>query len=388
VTDDPKKNGNHTFDVTPLSRREGPTRHSRSSEDGGRTGSASRPTEISRPADPNMLPIPRTVGGGRYAIKKILGRGGVAQVYRAFDHTLRVDRAIKLIATSDQEMRSSLKRRLEAEARAMVQLNHPNLLAVHDSGEEDGVYYFVTDVAEGGTVMERIDQAGPIPLQTACTWIIETLAALSAAHDAKIIHRDVKPQNLLIDAYGRILLSDFGIALVDSAERRTRAGVAMGSFAYMPPEQRLDASKVNETADIYAVGATLYHMVTGENPVDLFLVDPGSARWRKVPSVLRPILQRATAQHPADRYATVGDMAHDLQRVLGLTEDRSAVGRIAPFVGPTPLTVKLPATPLVPEASTWPYFLLGVAIAALASFVAAYALQDAIPVFALGATGG
>ncbi|MEQ1508668.1 MAG: serine/threonine-protein kinase, partial [Myxococcota bacterium] len=228
---------------------------------------------------------------------------------------LRVERAIKLIAAGD-EVRETLQRRLQAEARAMARLRHPNILAIHDVGSEGTLEYIVMDLVEGGSLMARLERDGYLPTGEAIRLVVQVLSALSVAHAAGVVHRDVKPHNVLIDRDGNALLADFGIALVEGDDRRTRAGVAMGSFAYMPHEQRIDAAKVGPAADLYAAGATLYHLVTGENPVDLFLAtDPASPRWTVVPPLLRDVLRRACAANPEDRFPTAEAMATALAQL-------------------------------------------------------------------------
>ena len=261
--------------------------------------------------------LPKTLGGGRYVLGERIGVGGTSIVVRATDTLLGVPRAIKLLVGLDPSVRSTLWRRMKLEAHTMAALQHPCILAVHDLGEEEDVNYIVMDLAEGGSIDDILGRNGYIPVPDALSAILSALSALSAAHRAGIVHRDVKPHNLLLDLHGRVLLADFGIALVPSDDRKTRAGVAMGSFAYMPHEQRIDASKVGPAADIYATGATLYHLVTGESPVDLFLCadEPDHVRWSALPHALRPIVRRACAAKPSDRYESADAFAEALRAV-------------------------------------------------------------------------
>ena len=260
----------------------------------------------------DTAPIP-TLAAGRSVLMDRLGEGGMAAVYRAQDTQLGVARAVKLVLPI--QGRASIRRRLRAEARAMARIDHPNILAIHDVGVEDDQDYVVMTLAQGGSLGDRLAE-GPLRAAVAAHLMAQVLDALAAAHGVGIIHRDVKPQNILLDDGGRPLLADFGIALLAHDDRRTRTGVAMGSIAYMPPEQRLDAARVGPEADVYSCGATLYALVTGSNPVDLFMAEDDSHRYDDVPDALQPVIRKACAPRPADRYATAGEMAQALLHLL------------------------------------------------------------------------
>lgn len=256
------------------------------------------------------IAIPATLREGRYVVGDLLGQGGMAVVVVAHDEELGVDRAVKLLAPHGAQ-RKSLRRRLKAEARAMARLNHPNILAIHDVGVENDMDYVVMDLALGGSLQDLAER-GPLNPWVAAGFMVQVLSALAAAHAQGIVHRDVKPHNVLLDENGRALLADFGIALLAGEDRRTRTGVAMGSLAYMPPEQRLDAARVDATADLYAVGSSLYALATSSNPVDLFLADESSQRWNDVPEGLRPLIRRAVRMDPEERWPDAGTFAHAL----------------------------------------------------------------------------
>ncbi|MEZ4322698.1 MAG: protein kinase [Myxococcota bacterium] len=261
--------------------------------------------------------VPSSLDDGRYIVGELLGQGGMAVVCTAFDRSLGVDRAVKILVPGSAA-RATVRRRLKAEARAMARLQHPNILAIHDVGVEGDLDYVIMDLADGGSLQNRVE-AGPLEPDEALRIMVQVLSALAAAHAAGIVHRDVKPHNILVDHNGRALLADFGIALLSDDERRTRTGVAMGSLAYMPPEQRLDAARVGPSADIYAAGTTLYALLTAENPVDLFLADTESARWTRVPDPIRPILQRACQRLPEDRWPNAAAMAGAIADLLHTT---------------------------------------------------------------------
>ncbi|MDP2309005.1 MAG: protein kinase [Pseudomonadota bacterium] len=265
---------------------------------------------------------------GRYLLGDVLGTGGTSTVYRAMDATLGVERAVKVLRGEGEGI-DAQRARLRAEARAMARVTHPNILRVYDVGTDEGHDFFVMELADGGTLQDRVDAEGPLCPLVVCRYALQVLGALAAAHDAGVIHRDVKPQNVLLDRDGVALLADFGIALLaDGREsRHTRVGVAMGSMTYMPPEQRIDARTVGVGADVYATGATLYSVLTGATPVDLFLASAASARWDDVPAALRPILQRATRLAPSERYTTARDMAAAVLAVMP---------RLTPLPAPSP----------------------------------------------------
>ncbi len=265
----------------------------------------------------------------------LLGRGGAAAVYRVHDTVIGVERALKVMVAPDEPSRETLRRRLHDEARAMARLAHPNVLAVHDVGEGEGFSYVVMDLADGGSLAQQLDE-GPVEVGQALTWINEVLQALTAAHAAGIVHRDVKPQNILLDRYGHAQLADFGIAMMgDDLARSTRTGMAMGSLAYMAPEQRIDARRVTPEADIYAVGATLYHLVTGQSPMDLFMAGEHSERLALLPAALREPVFTATRYEPSRRYSTAEGMARALTKA-GSSAEPPAPAPVAPPVATAP----------------------------------------------------
>lgn len=249
---------------------------------------------------------------GRYELREPLGKGGMASVFLAYDNELATHRAVKIVTYQATE-EDPRRRRLRNEAQAMAQLCHPHVVQVFDIGSEGPVDYVVMELAPGGSLADQLEQHGPMPVKVAVGWALDVLSALSAAHAAGIVHRDVKPQNVLVDALGRAMLADFGIALItDDDVRRTRTGIAMGSLAYMPPEQRLDAARVTHRADLYAVGSTLYRLLTHEGAVDLFLADEDSPRWAGVDPELAAVLRKAVASEPAHRYSSATAFAEAL----------------------------------------------------------------------------
>ncbi|MFT6157872.1 MAG: tRNA A-37 threonylcarbamoyl transferase component Bud32 [bacterium] len=256
---------------------------------------------------------PKNFAGDRYEVIRVLGTGGTATVYLVRDTSLDVLRALKVLRVGNAD----LGRRLASEARMMANLDNPHILRVVDVGEDNGRPYIVMEYLSGGTLAD-IGEEGPLAVKAAVSWMLQVLAALSASHAVGIVHRDVKPSNVLLDANGVASLADFGIAFRDGAdeERSTRTGVAMGTLAFMAPEQRLDARSVSRAADTYAVGSSLYSLLTYRSAMDLFVVQEGGKRMRGVPPELEAILLKATRYQAEERYSTAAEMADDLWALL------------------------------------------------------------------------
>ena len=261
----------------------------------------------------------QTLAGGRYELTEEIGSGGMATVFRARDTVLNVERAIKILRLPENVTREDpRRRRLMSEAQAMARILHPNIMRVLDIGAEGNVDYVVMELADRGSLADLVKEWGFIPPHHAVHIGLQVLSGLAAAHAEGIVHRDVKPQNILLDRGGVAKLADFGIAMLTDEEalRATRTGVAMGTLAYMAPEQRIDARSVGASADVYAMGATLYNVLTGANPVDLFAADLDSKRWEGLPDKLRLTLVRATRYRPEERYSSARAMATDLLAAL------------------------------------------------------------------------
>jgi DNA-binding response OmpR family regulator len=253
----------------------------------------------------------------RYQLGPLLGVGATARVHRAHDAVLDAPRAVKILKEGANH---EIATRLLREARAMARVRHPHILRVYDAGDlADGRAWVVTDVAEGGSLAHRIAVEGPLRLPEGLRLGVQMLEGLHAAHLAGIVHRDVKPENVLLDRHGDVLLADFGIAALTGAVGHTDVGTALGTFAYMAPEQRLDASTVGPAADQYAAAATLYQALTASNPIDLFAAGPHSPRWQGVPEALRDVLRRALAYDPEDRFESAEAFANALRALMDLS---------------------------------------------------------------------
>jgi len=266
----------------------------------------------------------------RYEIVRELGTGGTATVFEATDRVLSRTCAVKLLADVGQGKAADTRReRLRTEAMALATLDHPRVVRVYDLGEHEGQPFLAMEYVEGGSLADRLLSEGPMRPAQAVDRLLEVLDALTAAHEAGIVHRDVKPHNVLLRGDGTAALCDFGIARQEERSH-TRTGVALGSVDYMAPEQRVDARRVGPAADIYGAGCTLYHLLTAETPVDLYLSPSHSPRWEGVPAPLRDVVRQATAVDPSDRYQGAEDMA------AALTGRREAVASLPPrrFVPP------------------------------------------------------
>lgn len=276
---------------------------------------------------------PSTLDHGRYHLRARLGKGGVATVYEAFDARLRTSVAIKLLSAAGPS-RQLLVARLEQELELMRGARHRNVLPVFDFRTEGELDYVVMGIAPGGSLQDRLDVHGPLPIALAAGYVQQLLSALGWAHQQRIVHRDVKPQNVLLDGQGVAMLADFGIALLGDADlldRHTRADTAMGSFAYMPPEQRLDARSVTAAADIYATGSTLYALLTAGNPVDLFTAGRTSERWRGVPEPIVEVIRCATAARAESRFGDVAAFSVALSAAVGAIPAEEHDRPIRPF---------------------------------------------------------
>src|SRR5919109_5525332 len=202
----------------------------------------------------------------RYRLDEKIGSGGMSSVYRAFDPTLERWVAIKLMHRDISNDPDQLER-FRREARAVAQLNHPHVVTVIDAGEDDGAPYIVFEYVEGETLKERIRRLGRLEIPEAVAYAIEIGRGLAAAHAHRLVHRDVKPQNVLIDAEGRAKVTDFGIARELEQDGLTRTGRVLGTTDYVSPEQAM-GSVVDARSDIYSLGVLLYEMLTGTPPFE------------------------------------------------------------------------------------------------------------------------
>jgi serine/threonine-protein kinase len=253
----------------------------------------------------------------RYELGPVLGEGGMARVYRGVDRQLRRPVAVKVLAAPFDRDRSFVER-FRREARAAAGLSHPNIVAVFDSGSDDGTHFIVTELVEGETLADRLRRDGPMPPEETVAVAVDIARALAAAHDRRLIHRDIKPGNVMLLPDGRVKVVDFGIARAAGSDTLTGTGVVLGSTAYLSPEQA-GGQPVDERADLYALGCVLYEMLTGHVP---FRADtPIATMYRHVnedaplPSTISPVqpeledvVMRCLEKDPKRRFASAAEL--------------------------------------------------------------------------------
>ncbi len=251
---------------------------------------------------------------GRWLLEGRVASGSFASVYRAIDKQSGGHYAVKILT---EVASPEAEARFRSEFETLARLSHPHIVRGHAVGTINGRPYMVLDYVPGGNVLSLVDEGGPLDVPTAARIAVQVLSALAEAHARGVIHRDVKPGNVLVDARGDVLLCDFGIARIDGGKAQlTQVGSSLGTLLYMAPEQRLDAATVDLTADLFGVGSLLYRLVSDESPADLFALGPDAPRWNDVPEELRPIVQRATRATPAERYPDAREMAAALLELI------------------------------------------------------------------------
>jgi serine/threonine-protein kinase len=240
---------------------------------------------------------------GRFELGRRLGGGRDAEVYRASDRVLGAPRAVKVLRQPSEQRRA----RMQREAESMASLVHPNVLGVFDADTQGETCFIAMELAEGGSLRAWLDRHCGVPRELGRRWLIGLLQGLDAAHAEGILHRDVKPSNLLIDRRGQLCLADFGLARVPDSQLTAELRWAAG-LRYTAPELRQDPRLASAASDIYAVGATWYEMLTGRNPADLAMAGPASPRWAGLSRREQEVLRRAMAWEPHQRYASAAEM--------------------------------------------------------------------------------
>jgi len=266
-----------------------------------------------------------TLFDGRYQVVRKLGAGGMANVYLAEDQELGRRVAIKILNdrhANDEQFVERFRR----EAKNAAALSHPNIVSIYDRGEAEGTYYIAMEFLEGRSLKELIVQRGPAPVTVSVEYARQILSALRFAHRHGIVHRDIKPHNVLVDSEGRVKVTDFGIARAGVSEM-TEAGSIVGTAQYLSPEQAR-GTDVDQRSDLYSLGIVLYELLTGtlpftgDTPVEIAMKhlstvpEAPSARRPEVPRDLDLIVTRALAKDPRDRYQSAEEMEADLERFL------------------------------------------------------------------------
>ncbi|WP_419392484.1 Stk1 family PASTA domain-containing Ser/Thr kinase [Cytobacillus praedii] len=263
---------------------------------------------------------------GRYKILEIIGGGGMANVYLAHDMILDRDVAVKMLRldfANDEEF----IRRFHREAQSATSLAHPNIVSIFDVGEEDSIYYIVMEYVDGQTLKQYIQQNSPIQVDKVLDIMKQLTSAISHAHQNHIIHRDIKPHNILIDRLGNVKITDFGIAMALSATSITQTNSVLGSVHYLSPEQAR-GGMANRKSDIYSLGIVMFELLTGrlpfsgESAVSIALKHlqsetPSLRRWNpSIPQSVENIVFKATAKDPFHRYDSVEEMEEDIRTAL------------------------------------------------------------------------
>jgi serine/threonine-protein kinase len=274
-----------------------------------------------------------TVLSSRYRLEAKLGSGGMSTVYLARDETLDRPVAVKVMHREMSEQADQLER-FRQEARAVAKLSHHNVVSVIDAGEDGGYPYIVFEYVKGETLKQRISRIGALNSQEALAYAVEVGRGLAVAHSRQMVHRDIKPQNILIDEEGCAKLTDFGISRQLEQNGMTATGRVLGTTDYVAPEQALGHG-ADQRSDIYSLGVVLYEMLIGQVPfhadsqvgVAMKHVNeelPDVQRRRpELSAAVALVVERATAKNPAERYQEIGEMIDDLSTALEVEAARA-----------------------------------------------------------------
>lgn len=267
--------------------------------------------------------------GDRYEIIELAGSGGMSEVYKAKDHKLNRFVAMKVLKRELSEDKNFVSK-FRVEAQSAAGLSHPNIVNVYDVGNEDGIYYIVMELVDGITLKEYIQKKVKIPVKEAISIAIQISMGIESAHNNHIIHRDIKPQNIIISRDGKVKVTDFGIARAASTE--TIASNIMGSVHYTSPEQARGGYS-DEKSDIYSLGITIYEMITGRVPFDGDTtvniaiqhlqdeIEPPRKFAPEISSSLEQIILKCTQKVPSRRYANMTELIRDLKQSLVTPDD-------------------------------------------------------------------
>lgn len=314
--------------------------------------------------------IGRTLG--QYQLLEVLGQGGMSTVYRARQPSMNRDVAVKVLAAPDNEKAEEFMRRFDREALTVAGLSHAHILKVFDYGKEEDLAYLAMELLTGGTLADKIDQ-GPIPIREITKMLSQVAPALDFAHQKGVIHRDLKPGNIMFDEAGNAFLTDFGIIkLLNNEEALTRPDAVVGTPAYIAPEQ-WQGIEIDRRADVYALGVTLYQMLTGKQPFEhetlygmmkLHLErypTPVNTFRSGLPRSVQDCLDRALAKDRTERFATAGELATAFTRAAaavttGTADQLSETEKMRPATPHSEDPTKhLGRTPQVPPPPVVPY---------------------------------
>jgi hypothetical protein len=328
---------------------------------------------------------------GRYELQELVGTGGMSSVYRAHDLLLERTVALKVLHqqyTGDEEYVERFRR----EARSVATLSHPNIVTVIDRGEHEGRQFIVFEYVEGENLKHLIQRRGPAPVSTALELAMQIARGLSFAHQQGLVHRDVKPQNVLMNGDGQAKVTDFGIARsLDVKHGMTQTGTVLGTSDYIAPEQA-QGQRVDEHTDVYSLGVVLYEMLLNEVPFpgDNFVAvamrhineEPPSIRDKRpdVPVRVEAAVHRAMAKDPEARFQTMAEFCQELEACLAEVQGTQVV---APAGSPR-RSARAPRRGMSP----WPLILVLLALIATGAIVAYFVVHGAPDWGTSGNTGG
>lgn len=300
---------------------------------------------------------PEPLQEGRFQLLEVIGEGGMATVYRAFDQRLQRPRAIKVLSPA-LAMRPQLRRRFLAEAQTMATLEESRVVRVFDMGEDGDRVFIVMELVEGGSLLDRVKGHGALPPRMAVEVTAQLCDALQAAHDMGVIHRDIKPHNVLLTKGGDIRITDFGIAQVqhEGDPGMTKTGAVLGTWGFMAPEQKSNAKSVDARADIYSAGATIWSLLRNEVPPELFMSDSEPEMFADIPGPVADVIKRATRYRREERYPNGRTMAEALRAVLPMLPGDAEAAPLVPvrmdLPSPVPADTYMQFQPTgVPEAA-------------------------------------
>ncbi len=314
----------------------------------------------------------------RYELEKLVGRGGMSSVYKAHDRLLERNVALKVLHphyTEDEEYVA----RFRHEARAVAQLSHPHIVTVIDRGEDDGQQFIVFEYIDGGNLKQLVERTGPLPARQAVELALEIADALAFAHANGIVHRDVKPQNVMLTPDGNAKVTDFGIARSLDVDRGvTQTGTVLGTSNYLSPEQA-GGKPTTPSTDVYSLGIVLYELLTGEVPFpgENFVAvamrhinEPPPDLLEKRPDVplrLAAAVERALAKDPADRFDSMDEFAWELRQCLA---ELGSADTQPTFIAPSPVLRQSRPDRARPPLRRWPLYVSLVALLAAGAIVA------------------
>ncbi len=332
------------------------------------------------PVTPDRISLP-----DRYRVVRHLANGGMASVWEAHDELLDRAVAVKVLATHLGEDERARKR-FQREARAAAGLSsHPNVVTIYDVGEHKNRVFMVMEIMRGGTLGDRLKSDREIPHPTALRWLREAAGALDTADDAGVVHRDIKPGNLLLDEHERLAVADFGIARLAWEDQLTATGQVLGTAAYLSPEQAMGEA-ATAASDRYALAVVAYELLTGSRPFEAehFAAQarahvedpppPASSRDPELSTAVDAVLERGLAKDPADRWPSAAEFVDGLERTVG-REPTRPTRRLAD--GPPPARRSSVATPTPPgRRRRGAPLLAGLAALVLLAVVGAIALAN------------